>query len=89
MATLIEVSRRATVGSIQRVATKPNYWSKPRRLDEKAHRGKIKRGRSAGTEAEWDPVSTCQVSLMAPWSAPYMPASRQDVKIAAARSVRV
>jgi ribosome-associated protein len=50
MAALIELIRRATVAPIRRVATKPSYGSKLRRLDEKAHRGKIKRGRSVGTD---------------------------------------
>jgi ribosome-associated protein len=50
MATLIELIRRATVAPIRRVPTKPSYGSKLRRLDEKAHRGRIKRGRSVGTD---------------------------------------
>jgi ribosome-associated protein len=52
MATLIELVRRASVAPIRRVATKPSYGSKLRRLDEKAHRGKIKRGRSGGADGE-------------------------------------
>jgi ribosome-associated protein len=52
MAALIALIRRATVAPIRRVATKPSYGSKLRRLDEKAHRGKIKRGRSGGADAE-------------------------------------
>jgi ribosome-associated protein len=52
MSALILLIRRATVAPIRRVATKPSYGSKLRRLDEKAHRGKIKRGRSAGTDGE-------------------------------------
>jgi ribosome-associated protein len=52
MATLIELVRRASVAPIRRVATKPSYGSKLRRLDEKAHRGKIKRGRSAWTDSD-------------------------------------
>jgi ribosome-associated protein len=48
MAALIELIRRATVAPIRRVATKPSYGSKLRRLDEKAHRGKIKQGRRGG-----------------------------------------
>jgi ribosome-associated protein len=52
MAMLIELIRRATVAPIRRVATKPSYSSKLRRLDEKAHRGKIKRGRGAGADHE-------------------------------------
>jgi ribosome-associated protein len=50
MSALVELIRRATVAPIRRVATKPSYGSKLRRLDEKAHRGRIKRGRSGGTE---------------------------------------
>ena len=45
MAALLELIRRATIAPIRRVATKPSYGSQLRRLDEKAHRGKIKRGR--------------------------------------------
>ncbi len=52
MAALIELIRRATVAPIRRVATKPSYGSKLRRLEEKTHRGKIKRGRSGGTDSE-------------------------------------
>jgi ribosome-associated protein len=52
MAALVELVRRATVAPIRRVATKPSYGSKLRRLDDKAHRGKIKRGRTAGTELD-------------------------------------
>ncbi|OIQ66083.1 hypothetical protein GALL_523510 [mine drainage metagenome] len=47
MAALIELIRRATVAPIRRVATKPSYGSKLRRLEEKAHRGKIKQGRGS------------------------------------------
>ena len=52
MAALIELIRRATVAPIRRVPTKPSHGAKLRRLDEKSHRGKIKRGRSAGHDAE-------------------------------------
>ncbi|MGD0106165.1 MAG: alternative ribosome rescue aminoacyl-tRNA hydrolase ArfB [Rhodopila sp.] len=52
MAALLELVRRATVAPIRRVATKPSYGSKLRRLDEKAHRGKIKRGRSVGSDTD-------------------------------------
>jgi ribosome-associated protein len=52
MAAMIELIRRATVAPIRRVATKPSYGSKLRRLDDKAHRGKIKRGRSAGADRD-------------------------------------
>ena len=50
MAALLELVRRATVAPVRRVATKPSYGSKLRRLDEKAHRSKIKRGRSVGSD---------------------------------------
>jgi ribosome-associated protein len=52
MNTMIELIRRATVAPIRRVATKPSYGSKQRRLEEKAHRGKIKRGRNARLDGE-------------------------------------
>jgi ribosome-associated protein len=52
MAALIVLIRRATVAPIRRVATKPSYGSKLRRLDEKAHRGKIKRGRSGAADGD-------------------------------------
>lgn len=52
MAALVELIRRAAVAPVRRVPTKPSFGSKLRRLDEKAHRGKIKRGRSAGTDGE-------------------------------------
>ena len=52
MAALIELIRRATVAPIRRVPTKPSYGSKLRRLEAKTHRGKIKRGRGAGTDGE-------------------------------------
>jgi ribosome-associated protein len=50
MRAMIELIRRATIAPIRRVATKPSYGSKLRRLDEKAHRGKIKRGRGGGMD---------------------------------------
>src|SRR6201996_3271073 len=52
MAALLTLVRRATVAPVRRVATKPSYGSQLRRLDEKAHRGKIKRGRSGGADRE-------------------------------------
>ena len=52
MAALVELVRRATVAPVRRVATKPSYGSKLRRLDEKAHRGRIKQGRRGGGERE-------------------------------------
>jgi ribosome-associated protein len=50
MASLVALIRRATIAPIRRVATKPSYGSKLRRLDEKAHRGRIKQGRRSGSE---------------------------------------
>ena len=52
MAMMVELIRRATVAPIRRVATKPSYGSKLRRLEEKSHRGKIKRGRQGGGDGE-------------------------------------
>jgi ribosome-associated protein len=52
MSAMLELIRRATVAPVRRVATKPSYGSKLRRLDEKAHRGKIKRGRTGGSDVE-------------------------------------
>ena len=52
MAALIELVRRAAIAPVRRVATKPSYGSKIRRLEAKAHRGKIKRGRSGDADSE-------------------------------------
>lgn len=52
MEALIELIRRAAVAPVRRVATKPTYGSKLRRLDEKAHRGRIKQGRRGGPDSE-------------------------------------
>src|SRR4051812_49395369 len=52
MAALMELIRRATVAPVRRVATKPSYGSKLRRLDEKAHRGRIKQGRRGGGDRD-------------------------------------
>lgn len=52
MAALLALVRRAAVAPIRRVATKPSYGSKLRRLEEKAHRSGIKRGRSGGRDGE-------------------------------------
>jgi ribosome-associated protein len=45
MASLVALIRRAAVVPTKRVATKPSFGSKLRRLDEKAHRGRIKQNR--------------------------------------------
>jgi ribosome-associated protein len=52
MQALLGLIRQAAVAPIRRVATKPSYGSKLRRLDEKAHRGRTKRGRRAGTDSD-------------------------------------
>jgi ribosome-associated protein len=46
MAALVALIRRAAVAPVRRVATKPTLGSKTRRLEAKAHRAGIKRGRS-------------------------------------------
>jgi ribosome-associated protein len=43
---LIELIQRAAVAPIRRVATKPSFGAKQRRVDEKTHRGRIKMARS-------------------------------------------
>ena len=43
---LLELIRAAAVVPIKRRATKPTYGSQLRRLEEKGHRAKIKRGRT-------------------------------------------
>jgi ribosome-associated protein len=52
MAALIDLIRRAAVAPVHRVATKPSYGSKLRRLEAKAHRSGLKRGRGAGIERD-------------------------------------
>jgi ribosome-associated protein len=52
MEALVALVRRATVVPRRRVATKPTYGSKLRRLEEKAHRSGIKRGRTTGRDRE-------------------------------------
>jgi ribosome-associated protein len=52
MASLIELIRRASIAPVRRVPTKPSYGAKLRRLEEKAHRSRIKRGRGSGADAE-------------------------------------
>jgi ribosome-associated protein len=52
MEALIALVRRATVAPVKRVATKPTYGSKLRRLEEKARRSGIKRGRATGRDGE-------------------------------------
>lgn len=52
MAALIRLIQRAAVAPVRRVATKPSYGSKMRRMDAKAHRAKVKRGRGGGVESD-------------------------------------
>lgn len=52
MAALIRLIQRAAVAPVRRVATRPSVASNLRRLGEKAHRGKLKRGRGGGLERE-------------------------------------
>lgn len=44
---LIALIQRAAIAPVRRVATKPSHGSKLRRLEEKAHRAGIKRGRTS------------------------------------------
>lgn len=46
MEALLALIRRAAIAPVRRVATKPSFGSKLRRLEAKAHRSGIKRGRS-------------------------------------------
>src|ERR1700761_2104340 len=50
MASLVALIRRAAVVPTKRVATKPSFGSKLRRLDEKAHRGRIKQNRRSAID---------------------------------------
>jgi ribosome-associated protein len=52
MAALIRLIQRAAIAPVRRVATKPSLGSKLRRLEEKSHRAKIKRGRGSGLDRE-------------------------------------
>jgi ribosome-associated protein len=52
MDALIRLIQRAAIAPIRRVPTKPSYGSKLRRLEAKAHRSGIKRGRTTGREGE-------------------------------------
>jgi ribosome-associated protein len=45
MTALIRLIQLAAIAPVRRVATKPSFGSRLRRLDEKSHRAKIKRGR--------------------------------------------
>jgi len=50
MAALIRLIQRAAIAPVRRVATKPSFGSKRRRLEEKAHRAKLKCGRGGGSD---------------------------------------
>ncbi len=52
MDALIRLIQRAAIAPVRRLPTKPSFGSKLRRLEEKAHRSGIKRGRSGGRDAE-------------------------------------
>jgi ribosome-associated protein len=52
MAALLALIRRAAVPPVRRVATKPSYGSKLRRLEAKSHRSRIKQGRGSGVESD-------------------------------------
>ncbi len=52
MAALIRLIQLAAIAPVRRVATKPSFGSRLRRLDEKSHRAKIKRGRGRGAEGD-------------------------------------
>jgi ribosome-associated protein len=49
---LIALVQRAAIAPVRRVPTRPTYASKRRRLEEKAHRGKIKSGRSGQVDRD-------------------------------------
>ena len=46
MDALIQLIQRAAIAPIRRVATKPSFGAKQRRVDEKTHRGRTKTARS-------------------------------------------
>jgi ribosome-associated protein len=48
METLIALIQRAAVAPVRRVATKPSFGARQRRMDDKAHRGRLKSARSGG-----------------------------------------
>jgi ribosome-associated protein len=52
MAALIRLIQRAAVAPVRRVATKPTFGSRLRRLEGKSRRAKIKRGRSPGADRD-------------------------------------
>ena len=50
MAALIRLIQRASIEPVRRIATNPSFSSKLRRLEEKAHRAKLKRSRSGSSD---------------------------------------
>jgi len=52
MDALIDLVRRACVAPVRRVATKPTMGARLRRMDDKAHRAKIKQHRGGGVDRE-------------------------------------
>jgi ribosome-associated protein len=50
MTALIRLIQRAAIAPVRRVPTKPSFGSKLRRLEEKSHRAKIKRGRGGAVD---------------------------------------
>ncbi len=52
MEMLIDLIQRAAVAPIRRVATKPSFGARQRRMDEKTHRSRIKGARTRPPERE-------------------------------------
>lgn len=52
MEMLIDIIQRAAVAPIRRVATKPSFGARQRRMDEKTHRSRIKGARTRPPERE-------------------------------------
>ena len=52
LAMLVELIQRASIAPIRRVATKPSFGARQRRVDEKTHRGKIKNARSGPVDRD-------------------------------------
>jgi ribosome-associated protein len=52
MESLIQLIRQAAVAPVRRVATKPSFGARQRRMDDKAHRGRIKSARTGGGDFE-------------------------------------
>ena len=52
MGMLIALIQRASVAPVRRVATKPSFGARQRRMDEKTHRGRIKNTRTGPAERD-------------------------------------